>query len=177
MTGPFTPEELILIEVANQSAELLGHHHHGHGHHHDDHGKHEHKQSEFKRPEKLTTSLGLYALKKLEAINPTFLTVRESRLLQPVTPGPITYFINAGFYISAGLYGAYLWRTRGIRGFGTLAVLPFAGLIAGRYITNEGLSYLRDFFYFNQRKAMVNSYAGKYGEDFLLDVLNPSFRL
>lgn len=46
MTGPFTQEELVLIEIANQTSDLLGHHHHHHdhdhhhGHGHGDHGHH-----------------------------------------------------------------------------------------------------------------------------------------
>jgi len=78
--------------------------------------------------------LGLYALKKLNAINPRFLTVREARLLEPVTPGPLTYYSVFGWYLATGLYGTYLWRTKGLRGFASLSVLPLLALMAGKQI-------------------------------------------
>lgn len=84
-------------------------------------------------------------------------------MLEPVTPGPISYLINAGFYVATGVYAAYLWRTRGLRGFASIAVLPLAALFVARPVTNHGISYLRDKYFYIQRRQLVNDYVSKYG--------------
>ena len=48
--------------MANTHAQFEGHHHH-----------HHHGHVEYRRPHNIDTSLGLFALKKLNAINPEFL--------------------------------------------------------------------------------------------------------
>lgn len=161
-----------MIEVANQTGSFLGHHHHHHAHH-----GHGHEQHEFQVPEKLTTGLGLYALKKLNAINPHLLSVRESRLLEPVTPGPITYFITGAWYLATGVVGVHLWRTKGLKGFASLSVLPLLGLIAAKHVTLHTVNYVREQTYSLDRKRLVTDYVEKYGEQFLLNVLHPAFRL
>lgn len=128
-------------------------------------------------PEKLNTGLGLYALKKLNAINPRFLSVRESRLLEPVTPGPITYFITGAWYIVTGVVGVHLWRTKGLRGFASLSVLPLLGLIAAKHVTLHTVNYIREQSYSLDRKRLVQDYTEKLGEQYLLNVLHPAFRL
>jgi hypothetical protein len=80
-----------------------------------------------------------------------------------VTPGPITYFINGGFYLASGLYATYLWRTRGFRGFISLGVIPLLALGVAKAITNEGLNYMREGLYLSQRRQLVRDYSTKFG--------------
>jgi hypothetical protein len=116
-------------------------------------------------------------LRKLNAIDPTILKVKEARLLQPVNAGIISNLVGIGFMIPTSVYTVYLWRTRGFRGFGSIAVLPIVGLYIGRQLTNEVMSYTRDYLYSIQRKELVENYKEKFGEKYLLSILDPSFRL
>ena len=79
--------------------------------------------------------------------------------------------------MATGSYSYYLWRTRGLKGFASIAAIPIAALVGTRLATNEGLSYVRDYLFYFQRKELVRNYTEKYGEKFLLNVLNPAFRL
>ena len=127
---------------------MLGHHHH----------RHHHDHVEYEQPEKLTTELGLYALKKINTIDPRFMKANDTRLLQQVNPGPITYLVNAGFMLSASGYGFYVWRTLGVRGFASLAVLPLAVLVGARKVSLNGLNIAREKLYSAEREEMVNRY-------------------
>ena len=129
---PFTKEELVYLEMSNQTSDLQGHHHHHHHHH-----------VEYKQPEQLTTELGLFALKKANAINPNFLRVREARLLEQVNPGTITYMTNIFFMLSTGAYSMYVWRGLGFKGFASKAVVPLVGLIGAWKATMIGYNTLR----------------------------------
>lgn len=76
-------------------------------------------------------------------------------MLEPVTPGPITYYINGAFMLFTGFVAAYVWRTRGLRGFASVAALPILALYAGKHITLEGVNYVREGLYANQRRKLV----------------------
>ena len=74
-------------------------------------------------------------------------------------------------------YGAYVWRGLGLRGFASKAVIPFVGLIGFQKITLVGINWLREGLYSNKRANLVEDYKSKFGEEYLLKVLNPEFRL
>ena len=109
-----------------------GHHHH-----------HSHHTTKYVPPKSLNNGLALFALKKLNAIDPDFLTVKEKRLLQAVAPGIISYILNFGFLASQGLYTIYIWRGFGLRGLFGFKILPLAGLLGAQYVTMRGVNYVR----------------------------------
>jgi hypothetical protein len=79
--------------------------------------------------------------------------------------------------VATGSYGVYLWRTRGFKGFFSLAAIPFFGLSLLRRGSMEVVSYIRENQYYIQRKNMVKDFTERYGESYLLKILNPAFRL
>ena len=82
----------------------------------------------------------MFALKKLNAIEPNYLTVKEKRLLQPVAPGFISYLIYGTFYATMGLYTAYLFRSMGYKGLVSKAILPAVILGVGYKVFEYGLN-------------------------------------
>lgn len=75
--------------------------------------------------------MGLFALKKLNAIEPKYLNVREKRLLGPVAPGFISYMIYGVFFVSIGGYTTYVFRSFGYKGLASKAMIPALALIGG----------------------------------------------
>ena len=110
-------------------------------------------------------------------MDPTFLKVREARILDQVNPGTLTYMTNIFFMGSLGMYSAYVLRTLGPRGLFGKAVIPIVGLYGAWKATMLGVNTIREGVYSGQRQRMVDKYVGLYGEDYLLNVLHPSFRL
>ena len=146
------------------------------GHHHD---HHHHEHVEYRRPSKLDTNLGLFALKKLNAIDPTMLSESDKRLLQPVAPGAITYLLHGALLSTAGLYTYSAWRNIG---FSFLikrkTLIPFVALVGLAVNFQFVANYARELIpWAYARAALVNRSKQKYGEKFLLDVLEPTFRL
>lgn len=109
----------------------------------DHHHHHHHKDIEYEEPTHLTTSMGLLALKKLHAMDPTFMKVRDARLLDAVAPGAATYYINAAISIGSGMWGVYVWRTAGWRGFVGRGGIILAGLYVAHKATMVGVNRVR----------------------------------
>ena len=126
----------------------------------------------------LNTNLGLFALKKLNACDPELLSQREKRLLQAVAPGVISHLIYGSLLAATGWYTFYAWKNLG---FGFVAnkktVAVLGGLIGTTYGSQVVLNYLRELTWSFSRSNLVENYKQKYGEKFLLDVLEPTFRL
>ena len=76
------------------------------------------------------------------------------------------------------IYTAYIWRSFGLKGFANpQAVIPLAG-IAGSFLAVQWTANrLREFSLSGARSKLVSQYTDRYGSKFLLDVLEPSFRL
>ena len=75
-------------------------------------------------------------------------------------------------------YAAYVWRKLGTRGFIRPAVvLPLGVLMGGWVGTNFVLNDVRELTFSPARTSMVSRYTDQWGSKFLLDVLEPSFRL
>ena len=114
----------------------------GHHHHH-----HKHSHAKYQRPTVFSQSLGLYALKKLDAMNPRLFSVYEQRLLNPVAPGVITYLAYAGIIASMVGYSLYIWRGAGLKAFVGKSVLPVIGMgVAFKGIT-YGMNMVREQLY------------------------------
>lgn len=112
-------------------------------------------------------------------MNPDILAEREKNLLKPVAPGITTNFWHGFLIASAGIYSAYVWRALGLKGIARnpLSVVP-AGVFFGGAVAFDVLAnYARELTWYFPRKNMVESYKARYGDGFLLDVLDPRFRL
>jgi hypothetical protein len=158
----------VLIEMAHRTQKFEAHHHH--------HAHHDHV--EYRRPFNLTTDLGCYALKKLNAINPEILRVQDKRLLQPSGPGVITHLAHGLILASLPVYAFAVWKNHGLKAFARpLVSLPLAVLFGGSYVFQNVASYCRELTFSLPRSSMVSHYKDIYGEKFLLDVLEPTFRL
>jgi hypothetical protein len=130
-------------------SKFEAHHHH---HHH-------HKHQEYVRPEKLTTPLGLFALHKLNVMNPDILKEKEKRLLKPSAPGVITSVIHAFINLAMPLYVYSVWRNHGWAGFRQVrAVLPLAALVGINYGFQQTSSVIRELWMSGARRKMVNQY-------------------
>lgn len=112
-------------------------------------------------------------------MNPDILTEREKKLLKPVGPGITTNFWHGFLVATATVYSAYLWRSLGLKGIirNPLSVIPSGVLIGGAIGFDIFANYIRELTWIIPRRNMVKSYSAKYGENFLLDVLDPKFRL
>lgn len=113
-----TQEEKAIIEFQHKYGSFDGHHAHG-----------SHATAKYVAPKTLNNSLTLFALKKLNAMDPNFLTHKEKRLLQAVSPGIISYTLNFGFLASQFGYVIYIWRGFGVRQLLGFKILPVFGLL------------------------------------------------
>ena len=121
--------------MAHQHAPFEAHHHH---HHH-------HEHVEYHRPETLNTNLGLYSLKKLNAMNPDILKESEKRLLQPSAPGVLTSLVHGAFIFGATGYTAYIYRYLGGRAFlRPNVLLPYGVIAAGMIVFQSFSSKIRE---------------------------------
>lgn len=139
--------------MSDAMGSLQGHHHHHHHHHVD-----------YIEPKELTTELGLFALKKINAIDPTFLRASEVRLFDQVNPGPITYLINGTFLLTAGAYIHYVLRGLGPKAFLSKPALPLLALVCVWKPTMLLLNYSRESLYGPQRRKLVNKYVESHGK-------------
>ena len=90
-------------------------------------------------------------MKKLNAIEPKYLSVREKRLLQPVAPGFVSYMIYGVFFASIGGYTTYVFRSFGYKGLVSKAMIPVVALVAGYKAVDYGLNYGRELLFSRQR--------------------------
>lgn len=71
-----------------------------------------------------------------------------------------------------------VWRREGSRGFVRPQVAVTCGALFGSIFTFQFVAnYFREFTLAWPRRNMVNRYRDLYGEKYLLDVLDPNFRL
>ena len=153
--------------MAHRHAPFEHHHHH-----------HHHEHLEYKRPHTLTTDIGLFALKKLNAMNPEALSEHHKRLLGSSAPGPITSVIHSGLLFSMAGYSGYIWSKLGVVGFLNPRALIPLGALAGTWVGfNWVANELRELHFSPARNSMVKHYTNQYGSDYLLDILDPTFRL
>lgn len=165
---PFTEEELVRIRMVDKTAQFEGHHHH---HHH-------HKVPEYKRPAAITTPLGLFALKKLTAMNPDILSFKEKRLLKAAEPGVLTHLGYGALLLTFPFYVIPVYRNFGLKAFLRPQVgAPLVGLIAATIAFQPLANYCRESLWSVPRRKLVEKYKDRWGEEYLLDVLNPTFRL
>jgi len=114
----------------------------------------------------------LFALKKLNAINPEFLQESEKRLLQPVAPGAITHLGYGGLLAGSAWYAFYAWRTVGlVNMLQPKTMIPLAVLLGSLVGFQVVSNYAREVQWTLPRSNLVDKYKQQYGEKFLLDVL------
>jgi hypothetical protein len=144
------------------------------GHHH----SHHHKKSniQYKAPEQLNKGLALYAIKKLSVLDP-HMPQKDQRIINPVRPGVLSWMAVMGAYGTTALWGIYVWRTLGFKGFLGKGGLVFAGLWGASLASIRVCDELREMSAWWRRSKLVNKYRSKYGDEYLLQVLDPSFRL
>lgn len=131
---------------------------------------------EYKAPKELTEPLALYSLKKLAALDHS-MPAADVRLLNPVKPGVLSWLVIMGMSGLIGAWGAYVFRTSGVRGFFGKGGLVFAGLLAGLWLDCRIMDEMRELLVRNKRKQLAEAYRRKYGDAYLLSVLNPAFKL
>lgn len=85
--------------------------------------------------------------------------------------------VDNTFKLSIAGYVAYVWRSLGWKGFASKAAIPLAALIVGHRATMYGVNFIREGVFSFHRSQMVEKYTNQYGAEFLLNALNPSFRL
>lgn len=93
----------------------------------------------------------MFALKKLNAIEPKYLNVKEKRLLQPVAPGFISYMIYGVFFASMGGYTTYVFKSFGYKGLVSKAMIPVVALGVGYKAVEYGLNWGRELLFAKQR--------------------------
>ena len=76
-----------------------------------------------------------------------------------------------------GGYTAYVFRSFGYQGLVSKAMIPVVGIAVGFKAVEYGLNYGREMLFSRQRGELVEKYKNRLGKDYLLDVLEPSFRL
>lgn len=154
--------------MAHKHSIFDDHHHH---HHH-------HEHVEYRRPFNLTTELGLFALKKLDAMNPDILREREKRLLNPSAPGVLTHVVHATLSLATPIFAYSVWRNFGAKYFLRPQVFLPLGVLVGVNIGFQNVAnYMRELTLTIPRGNLVSHYKNQYGESFLLDVLDPAYRL
>jgi len=140
--------------MARKTSVFDAHHHH--------HSHHEHL--EYERPQKLTTPLGLFALKKLNAMNPDYLSEKDKRLLKPSAPGVITSVLHACLGFTVPVYAFSVWKNHGWVAFARPKILLPLIILMG---ANIGFQYtacgIRELWLSIPRSSMVNRYKGLHG--------------
>ena len=80
-------------------------------------------------------------------MDPKALTLYEKRLLQPVSPGVLTYLAYASLYTTTAGYGVYIWRGFGYKAFVSKPVIPFIGLFLFSKAALRGITIIREKIY------------------------------
>jgi hypothetical protein len=76
-----------------------------------------------------------------------------------------------------GGYSAYVFRFHGYQGLISRAMLPVVVLGVGFKAVEYGINFGRELLFSRHRGDLVQKYKNKLGESYLLDVLDPSFRI
>jgi hypothetical protein len=161
----------VLLKLRELVEPILPSHGHGHGLHH-----HHHKHVEYKAPEKLTPKLALYSIKKLSILDHT-IPAKDIRLINPVKPGVISWLSIMGMTFIGATWGAFIIRTSGVRGFYGKGGLVLLGIVAVSVTMTRIIDEAREMTVYWQRKKLAQQYRDKYGDKYLLKVLDPSFQL
>ena len=125
----------------------------------------------------MNNDLALFALKKLTAMNPKLLKISERRLLQPVAPGFLSYFAYGSMLSILGSYTVYSWRGFGYKMFISKPVVPLIGLYVAFKGSMYGINFVREQLYGPERRRLAEHYRNEFGDEYLLEVLNPAFKL
>jgi hypothetical protein len=124
----------VSIEVSKRLSQFDGHHHH---HHH-------HEHVEYRRPFNIDTNLGLFALKKLNVMNPDILKEKEKVLLKAVAPGAITHIVQGCYILSTSTFLYYTWNNFGFRGFARpQAIIGLGGVVVSYIAFQKAANYIR----------------------------------
>jgi hypothetical protein len=108
--------------------------------------------------------LGLFALKKLNAMNPGYLREKDKRLLNPSAPGVISHLIHGLFLVSIPVYAYSVWSNHGAKAFLRPAVaLPLGALFTTSYLFQRVANYMRELTLGPARKNMVAFYKDQLG--------------
>lgn len=111
-------------------------------------------------------------------MNPDILKEKEKILLNAAAPGAITHLLQGFFIVASSSYSYYTWNNFGFKGFlRAPAVIGLGGLFASYFAFQKVSNYMREMTFAIPRRNLVNDYKEKYGEKFLIDVLDPNFRL
>lgn len=161
-------EDRTLLKLRELVKPLLPH---GHGHHHH-HGAH----VQYNAPRELTDALALYSIKKLSVLD-HHMPAKDSRLINPVKPGVVSWLALAGMTTVNAVWLSYVFRTAGLRGFIGKGGIISAGLLASEVVGIRVIDELREMAVASRRKQLADSYRKKYGDAYLLSVLNPTFSL
>jgi len=98
--------------------------------------------------------------------------------LRPSAPGVITGLIHGGILLSLPIFAFTAWKNYGIKSFARPQVFIPLGVIVGTSFTFQTVAnYCRELTFSLPRANLVTRFKDTYGEKFLLDVLEPSFRL
>jgi hypothetical protein len=119
---------------------------------------------EYRRPFNIDTNLGLFALKKINAMNPEYLREKDKRLLNPSAPGVITHLVHGFLLASIPIYGYNVWRNFGVKAFLRPVVALPLGVLFGTSIAFQNVSnYVRELTLSSSRKSMVSYYKDQLG--------------
>lgn len=111
-------------------------------------------------------------------MNPNILKEKEKVLLNAVAPGAITHIIQGFFLLSTTTFSYYTWNNFGFKGFARpQTVVGLGGLVVSYIAFQKVTNYMRESTFAFSRSKLVKDYKEKYGEKFLIDVLDPNFRL
>lgn len=98
--------------------------------------------------------------------------------MNPSGPGVLTHLTYGLFLVSIPVYTFSVWKNFGFKAFLRPTVaLPLGALVGANFVFQNVATYMRELTFEIPRTRMVNHYKDIYGEKFLIDVLEPKFRL
>lgn len=111
-------------------------------------------------------------------MNPEILRESDKRLLNPSGPGVITHLGHGLIIAAVPIYAFTIWKDFGLKVFlRPVLALPIGVLVGLSVVFQNVANYCRELTFELPRSRMVSHYKDIYGEKFLIDVLEPSFRL
>ena len=111
-------------------------------------------------------------------MNPDILKSNEKYLLKSAEPGALTHILHGFTLLLVPAYFLPVYRNFGMKGFLRPKVTaPLFGLIGLNIVLQPIANRFRESLWSGSRERLVENYKEKWGEEYLLDVLNPTFRL